>query len=71
MFETLDRWHQTKKGLIIFAVVELLLALLFAYWAIDSGNLLEWFLAFVLLAGFVQNVVRLIWRLTTGAGKHE
>jgi hypothetical protein len=56
----LDRWHQTKAGLIVFGLIELGLAYVFASWAIDSGRLLAYFLAIVLLIGGLQNLVKLI-----------
>ncbi len=58
--EQLNTWHQTKAGLLAFGLVELALAYLFVSWAIDSGSLIDWFLGIVLLAGVVQNFVRLI-----------
>jgi hypothetical protein len=56
----LDRWHQTKAGLIVFGLIELGVAYVFASWAIDSGRLLAYFLAIVLLIGGLQNLVKLI-----------
>jgi hypothetical protein len=59
LLERLDRWHQTKKGLAVFAAVELILAYLFAIWAIDKGNLLDYLLAVVFTVGFLQNAIKL------------
>jgi hypothetical protein len=56
----LDRWHQTKAGLIVFGLIELGVAYVFASWAIDSGRLLAYFLAIVLLIGGLQNLIKLI-----------
>ncbi len=66
LFVRLDKWHQTKTGLLVFGLAELALAYLFAVWAIDSGSLLDWFLTTVLLAGFVQNLVRFARKLAQG-----
>jgi hypothetical protein len=56
-------WHKSKVGLLIFGLAELALAYVFASWAIDTGSLLDWFLAIVLLVGGLQNIVRLIWKV--------
>jgi hypothetical protein len=57
--ETIDRWHKTKQGHLIFALAELLLAYLFASLAIDSGNLLEYAVTFIFFFGSIQNFVRI------------
>jgi hypothetical protein len=59
-FHKLATWHQTKTGFLVFGLIELGLAYAFASWAIDSGSLIDYFLAIVLLAGFAQNFVKLI-----------
>jgi hypothetical protein len=58
-FEPLDKWHQTKPGLLVFGLAELALGYAFVSWAIDSGSLLDWFLTFVLVIGGLQNFIRL------------
>jgi uncharacterized membrane protein HdeD (DUF308 family) len=63
----LDALHQTRSGLALFGVVELALAYAAASWAIDSGRLLAWFLAVVLLVGGLQNIVKLVMRQFSGA----
>jgi hypothetical protein len=57
--KTLDKWHKTRTGLLIFALVELLLAYGAASWAIDSGNLLLYLATIVLLIGGLQNLIKL------------
>lgn len=59
----LDAWHQTKAGLLVFGLVELAGAYIFASWAINSGSLLDYFLAIMLLVGFIQNFVKLTSKL--------
>jgi apolipoprotein N-acyltransferase len=56
---TLHKWKQTRKGLLIAAVVELILAYGFASWAIDSGNLWLYLLALILVAGSLRNLLKL------------
>ena len=58
--QTLDRWHKTKIGFVVFALVELALAYLFASLAINSGSIWQWLLTLVLLLGTGQNIVRLL-----------
>lgn len=64
--KALDTWHKTRAGLFVFAVVELLLAYGAASWAIDSGNLFVYVLTLVLLAGSVQNFVKLLMSFVHG-----
>ncbi len=56
----LDRWHQTKTGLLVFGLVELALAYVFSSWAIDSGSLLAWFLTIVFFIGAIQNFIKVM-----------
>lgn len=64
MLKKLDAWHKTKRGLLAFAVLELLLAYVFVSLAINKGNLLYYILTLVFLFGFLQNTVKLIGNLT-------
>jgi hypothetical protein len=54
----LHRWHQTRAGLAISGLVEMLLAVGFLLLAIDTGSLLQYFLGFVALVGTLQNFVK-------------
>lgn len=65
IFDRLNKWHQTKTGLLVFGLVELMGAYVFASWAIDTGSLIDWFLAFILLIGAAQNLIRLIMKLVS------
>jgi uncharacterized membrane protein HdeD (DUF308 family) len=56
----LDRWHQTKAGLIVFGLIELGVAYVFASWAIDSGRLLAYFLAIIFLVLAIAQGVKFI-----------
>lgn len=60
MLDKLDKFHKTRTGYAVFALVELGLAYLFVSWAIDSGNLLDYLLTLVFTVGFLQNLVKLI-----------
>ncbi len=63
VFDKIYAWHQTKTGLLVFGLVELAGAVLFASWAVDSRSLLEWFLANVLFIGAIQNFIKLIVKM--------
>jgi hypothetical protein len=60
VLQKLNRWHQTKPGLITFIVAEAALAYLFGSWSIDSGSLLDYTITFLLVVGTVQNSILLI-----------
>lgn len=68
--EAFQKWHDTRTGLAVFGLAELALALAFGVWAIGSGSLLDWFLAIVLFVGGVQNIVRLILKVTGRDNRH-
>lgn len=61
--QQLDKFHKTRSGYLVFGLVELALAYLFASLAVNSGSLWEWALALILLVGFLQNILKLIWRM--------
>jgi len=64
--EKLDKWHKTRIGLLVFALVELALCYGFLSWAIDSGNLFDWLFTILFFVGGVQNLVKLVWKVTRG-----
>jgi hypothetical protein len=55
---TIHKWKQTRKGLLIAAVVELTLAYGFATWAIDSGNLWLYLLTAIFLVGGLKDAAK-------------
>lgn len=62
----MDRWHKTRYGLLVFGLVELVVAYGFASWAIDSANLLDYLFAFLFTIGGIQNLVKLFRSLVDG-----
>jgi len=60
MIKQLDKWHQTRSGLLVFALVELAIAYGFASLSIDRGNPLWYLLTLIFLVGSLQNLVKLI-----------
>ncbi len=66
MIDKLDKWHKTKLGLLIFALVELALAYGFVSLAIDRGNILWYLLSLIFLVGALQNVFKVIGAFAHG-----
>jgi type IV secretory pathway TrbL component len=64
MLDRLDKFHKTRTGYGLFALVELALAYLFMSWAINDGNWLDYLLAIIFLVGFLQNLVKLIAKVS-------
>jgi uncharacterized membrane protein HdeD (DUF308 family) len=58
--EKLDKFHKTNPGYLLFGLVELILAYAAISWAIDSGRILAYTLAIILLVGGLQNIIKLI-----------
>ncbi len=59
--QAIDKFHKTRLGYLVFGLVELGLAYVFASWALGSGSLWLWLLAFIFLFGFLQNFSRMLW----------
>jgi hypothetical protein len=53
----LDKWHQTRFGLLIFGLVELGASYGFACLSIDIGNLLLYLLTLILFVGAIKNLI--------------
>lgn len=69
--QQLKYWHQTKLGLLVFAVIELAIAYAFASLSIGSGDLLFYALAIIFFVGFAQNLVKLVWKVVHGNQTRE
>lgn len=65
--KSLHRWHQTRLGLLIFALIELVAAYGFASLAIARGNFLWYLLALIFLIGTLKNLFKLIGALLHGS----
>lgn len=63
MLDKLDRFHRTRTGYALFALIELALTYLFISWAMDSGNWFDYLLTLVFFVGFLQNISRLVLSL--------
>lgn len=66
----LKTWHDSKKGLLIFGLAELLIAYAIASRAIHTGSLWQYFFTFVFLLGAAQNLFRLVLKIIHG-NKHK
>lgn len=69
MIDKLHKWHQTKLGLLVFAVVELIICYGFISLAIDRGNFWYYLFALIFLVGALQNLIKLIGTLLNGTKK--
>ena len=61
-FRKLDTFHKTRTGYIVFGLVELAMCYGFVDWALDTGNLLWWAAAIILLVVALQDLIRAIGR---------
>jgi hypothetical protein len=66
MLSKLNHWHKTKPGLLVFGLVELLIALGLGSWTFGNGNLWLWLLTIFFLVGGLQNIFKLIGKLFHG-----
>lgn len=66
MLDRLDKFHKTRTGYAVFALIELALAYMFISWAIDSGSLLDYLFALIFTVGFLQNFIKLIGSFVRG-----
>jgi hypothetical protein len=57
--EAIDKFHKTRQGHLVFALVELGVAYWIASLAIDTGSLWQYAVAILLLVGAIQNFVRI------------
>jgi len=64
--QNIKKWHHTKVGLLIVAVVELALAYLFGSLSIDRGNLWWYLFTLAFLVGAIQHIIRLIGKFFNG-----
>jgi hypothetical protein len=60
MIDKLDKWHKTRLGLLVFAIIELAIAYGFLSLSIDRGNFWWYLLTLIFLVGFLQNFSKLI-----------
>lgn len=63
MLNKLDKWHKTRLGLLVFAIVELAISYGFFCLSVDRGNPWWYLLTLIFLVGFLQNFFKLIGRL--------
>jgi hypothetical protein len=67
--KSLHNWHQTKRGLFVFGIVELAAAYGSVSLAIDRGSLWWYLLTLIFFVGFLQNFFKLIGKLINGKRK--
>jgi hypothetical protein len=60
MLNKLDKWHKTRLGYLVFAIIELAIAYGFISLSIDRGNFWWYLLTLIFLVGFLQNFIKFI-----------
>lgn len=58
--DKIHSWKQTRAGLLITSLAEVLFGYLFASKAIDSGSWWHYSLAFIFILGALQSFVRIV-----------
>lgn len=56
--QDIDKFHQTKRGKLIFGTTEILLAYVVVSRAIDTGSLWQYLIFLILFVGGINNLVR-------------
>jgi uncharacterized membrane protein len=59
MVDKLEEFHKTRQGHLVFGLIELGVAYLFASLAIDTGSLWQYAVTILLFIGAIQNFVRI------------
>lgn len=62
---SLDKFHKTAPGHLVFGLAELVLAYGGALWAIDSGYIWLYLVVIILAFGGLANLVKMIGKLFT------
>lgn len=70
-FQKIDDFHQTKKGKLVFGVIELALAYLLVSRAIHTGSLWQYFFFALLAVGGMNNLVRAFWSKPNGTKRKK
>lgn len=68
---SIDRFHKTRIGKLVFGLVEVGLSYLVISRAIDTGSLWEWLLGLLLLLGAFNNLVRILFRQVNKDAKNK
>ncbi len=63
ILKQLDKFHKSKAGLLVFALVELAIADGFFGLSVDRGNFFWYLLTLVFLIGTLKNLFKLIGKL--------
>lgn len=58
--QKLHVWHQTKVGLVVFGLLELVIAYILGSIAIDTANLWAYAITILLVAGAIHNFVKAV-----------
>ena len=67
--QSLDKWHKTRIGHLIFGAAELLIAYGFVSWAINTAHTWTYILAIAFGYGGVRNLVNIFRKTDHGKRK--
>jgi hypothetical protein len=68
---SIDKFHNTPKGKLIFGAVEWIVSYMIISRAIDTGSLWEWTLGILLFIGGLTNLVRTLFYRAKKDAKHK
>lgn len=68
---SIDRFHDTRKGKLIFGAIELVLAYIIVSRAIDTGSLWEWIIGLLFFIGGLNNLARTLFRQVKSDAKDK
>ena len=64
--QSLDKWHHTRKGNLVFGVAELLIAYGFASLAINTAHTWAYVLGILFAYGGVRNLINIFYKPKNG-----
>ena len=67
----IDKFHGTRKGKLVFGVIELVISGLVVSRAIDTGSLWEWLIGILLFMGAINNFLKAVFHRGRGAKTGE
>ncbi len=68
---SIDKFHSTRKGTLIFFAAEWIASYIIISRAIDTGSLWEWTLGILLFIGGLTNLVRTLFHRVKKDAKHK
>jgi hypothetical protein len=67
----MDKFHDTRRGKLVFATAELLIAFGFFVWAVDTGELWQYALTIIFFIGGARNLFGAVYANNHDRKKHR